>query len=517
MRRLGIVDIGSNTIRLAVFARHSSGGFSLHDDMRERVRLGAGVGATGRIEEARLDRALELLAQFADYGRGARLDDLEVFGTSALRDADNGEVLVRRARELGLVVRVLSGEDEARYGVLAVANGFDLDDAWVLDLGGGSAQLSRMENRRFASGSAHPLGAVRLSEQFLTGDPPKPRQVRALEAAVERELGAVAAAMVEQAGPLVAIGGAVRNLSRAVQIATGYPLDVLHGYWLRAKDLAALTDQLLATDQAGRAAIRGIDSERADVIHAAAVVFRWLVERTRRDGLLVSGGGVREGALYRHVLRPPHLVLRVGASAVEGLVEQHVIDRDHALQVRRTSLRVFDALAPSLGLEPRDRVLLGAAAALHECGLSVHYYRRQKHGAFLLQAKALEGFTHREQALLMLMVRYHRKGRAKLGNWQQLLEKGDKERLAGLIACLRLAIALDRSRGGRFPEVDLVVKSKRAVLRLPIEDEASVELKAVRAVAGDIGVALGRPLVVQPVVRARPKPDPRTRPVYGGG
>ena len=514
MRRLGIVDIGSNTIRLAVFGRQASGGFRLQDDVRERVRLGAGLSRSGRIEPARLQRALELLAQFADYSRGARLDDLEVFGTSAIRDASNGEALLDGARALGMTIRVLSGEDEAKLGVVAVSNGFDLDDAWVMDLGGGSAQLSRMEGRLAASGKSFPLGAVRLAEQFLHHDPPTADEVAALEDHVRAQVSEMVGAMCDQPGPLVAIGGAVRNLARTVQIADGYPLDLLHGYWLRATDLSALTDQLLDVDSAARASLRGIRTDRADVIHAAALVFRWIVRESGRRGLLISGDGVREGALYRHVLRQPHLVPSVREHAIEGLMEQHIADPTRARQVRRLATEVFDGLQPILQLGPRERILLDAAAALHEAGLSVNYYRRQKHGAFLLGASALDGFTHREQVLIILMVRNHRRGRPRLGPWQALMRAGDDDKLAGMLVCLQLAIALDRSRGSRVQILAIEISPPEVALRFAVDDSASIELQAVRALTEDVGNVLGRRFVVEGELQPEETPDPATRPVY---
>lgn len=514
MRRLGIVDIGSNTIRLAVFVRQASGGFRLQDDVRERVRLGAGLSNSGRIEPARLRRALELLARFADYSRGARLDDLEVFGTSAIRDAANGETLLSGARELGLTIRVLSGEDEAELGVVAVSNGFDLDDAWVMDLGGGSAQISRMVGRLATGGRSFPLGAVRLTEQFLHHDPPTATEIKALEDHVHQQIGSMVEAMRSHPGPLIAIGGGVRNLARAVQIADGYPLDLLHGYWLRAASLSSLTDELLRIGSAERARIRGIRVDRSDVIHAAALVFRWVVRASGRKGLLISGGGVREGALFRHVLRHPHLVPSVRDHAIEGLIEQHIADHTRARQVRRLAAKVFDSLLPILGLGPRERILLDAAAALHEAGLSVHYYRRQKHGAFLLGASALDGFTHREQVLIILMVRNHRRGRPRLDPWQALMRAGDDDKLAGMLVCLRLSIALDRSRGSRVQELEIEISASQAVLRFAVDDSASIELQAVCALADDVGVVLGRRFAVEGELRPQVTPDPATRPVY---
>ena len=117
------------------------------DDVGETVRLGQGLGTDGRLAEAAIERAAAALELFSDHANAIGLTDLEVIGTSALRDASNRQAFLDRTAGLGLEVRILTGEQEAEYGVRAVANGFDVEDAFVMDLGGGSAQISRMRGK----------------------------------------------------------------------------------------------------------------------------------------------------------------------------------------------------------------------------------------------------------------------------------------------------------------------------------------------------------------------------------
>ncbi|MEM8963697.1 MAG: Ppx/GppA phosphatase family protein [Acidobacteriota bacterium] len=474
--RYGIVDIGSNTIRLVVFTPREGGGFRLLDELRTRARLGEGLGQDGNITPAAMDRAFEVLRHIADYTRGARLDGLEVIGTSALRDAGNASEFLERVEELGLTVRVLPGEVEAKLGVLAVANGFRYRDAWVLDLGGGSAQISRMEGRRMVDGAAYPLGAVRLSEAFLHSDPPTADEIEALEAMIAHELGDVAKAMRERPDPLVMMGGTSRNLARAVQKADAYPLDLLHGFFMSSERLGSLTDQLLTSTTRERAGIRGIHPDRADIIVAGAVVLRWLLAASGQKGFVLSGYGVREGAYFRHVLEPPHLIHDVAAASIIGAMSLHVGDRAHAAHVRRLARLLFDGLRPIHELDDRDADILDAAAALHGVGLSVHYYRQQKHGMHLLTAGPLDGHDHREQALIALLVRYQHKEAPKLSPLKEVMGRGDKRRLLMLSGCLRLADALDRSRAGRVRDLHIKAGKKTIHLGVEVDDPTAVEL-----------------------------------------
>jgi exopolyphosphatase / guanosine-5'-triphosphate,3'-diphosphate pyrophosphatase len=482
-RRIGIVDLGSNTARLVVFSYAPGRWFRLTDSIRERVRLAAGMDQHGRLQPAAIERALAALQLFADFAQAAGLDHAQVIATSAVRDAVDGPDLVRAIESLGLPVRVLSGSEEAELGVIAVANGFAEPDAWVLDLGGGSVQVSRMRGRRFVAGRAHPLGAVRLTERFfgLGGGPPAPRppsakRVARLEAEIARHLEADARDLRTSSDPLIALGGTARSLAGAVQQATRYPLDLLHGYRLERSELEQLTDQLLARTVEERAAIAGINPDRADVILAGALVFRWLLRHGERDHLVISGDGVREGALFQHLLPPPHLVEDVRAFSARNLFQHYEQPAAHTEAVGRLAIGLFDGLRPLHRLGGAERDLLRHAALLHDIGMTVSYYGHHRHGAFLIENSGLAGFSHREIAFLALLVRGHRKGNVGAGALAPLLAEGDLERLRALTACLRLAEHLERSRSGRIRAVRVEIGKRAVRLLLDAPARPTVEM-----------------------------------------
>lgn len=475
MRTLGIADLGSNTARLVVFAYEPGQWFRITDGIREAVRLGEGLAASSRLTRGALKRALAAVELFSDYAGATELDHLELLGTSALRDAENRGDFVTAVRRLGHEVRVLSGEQEAALGVLAVANGFALDDAWVMDLGGGSAQLSLMRRRRYVEGTDHPLGAVRLTEALLHSDPPRADEVRALEKAVERELGDFVQRL-DGSLPLVAMGGTIRNLARIAQRQQGYPLDLLHGYALTRPALEEVTEELLAHRLPARSEIPGLNSDRADIIVAGALVFRWLLRRSRVGSILVSGHGVREGAFFRRFLESPHLLPDVRGFSIRNRARLFPALPAHVLQVRELASQLFDGLAPLHGMGPAERELLDAAAVLHDSGTVLDYFRHDVHGAYMLTSAPLDGFSHRELALLALLVRYHRRGKPKLGDFKSLCRPGDKRRLLQLAACLRLAESLERSRAGRVRGLTVRLRGERALVSLEAQEEPTIEL-----------------------------------------
>lgn len=498
MQRLGIVDLGSNTARLVVFGYEPGEWYRLIDEIREPVRLGEGMGRGNLLTPAAIERASAALRLYAHFARATSLAPPRVIATSALRDAANADLFFDRVRDLELEVDVLTGTEEAALGVRAVASSFALADAWVVDLGGGSAQISRMEDRLFREGEAYPVGAVRLSESCLGHDPPKSSEIAALEKRAEELLGPLAAEMRRRPAPVVAMGGTIRNLTRAVQKRKNYPLGRVHGYFLARADLEELLARLLGMRVSKRRRVAGIHPDRADVILAGGLVFRWLLRNAGLDGLWISGYGVREGALLERFLPPPHLVPDVRRFSIDNLFCCYRQPLRHTASVRRLARRIFYGLAPLHGLGPEEAELLDSAAVLHDIGMAVGYHNHHKHGAYLVETSyLLNGFTHREQALLILLVRYHRKGSPRWGRWRDLARPGDDKLLITLAACLRLAEYLERARAGRVSDVRVWITKKTTTLELIAEEDPTVEIWEAKKHTSLFEQAFGRRLVLK--------------------
>ncbi|MFI5005568.1 MAG: hypothetical protein ACHQE6_11205, partial [Solirubrobacterales bacterium] len=194
--RLAVIDLGSNSFRLVVFSA-AEGWWQRTDEIYEAVRIGEGMTATGRLGEAPMRRALATLDVFGHFCQAAGLLDpsapagaVDALATSAIRDAENAAAFLAQARErTSLPIRVLSREEESRYGYLAAVNSTTLSDGCVLDLGGGSMQLVRVEDRRERESGSWRLGAVRMTERFVPGPTPaKRRQLQELREHVAGEL-----------------------------------------------------------------------------------------------------------------------------------------------------------------------------------------------------------------------------------------------------------------------------------------------------------------------------------------
>ncbi|HEY0362551.1 MAG TPA: Ppx/GppA phosphatase family protein [Solirubrobacteraceae bacterium] len=452
--QIAVADLGSNSFRLVVFTA-AEDWWKRTDEIYEAVRIGEGLAATGELGEAGMARAQATMEVFAHFcsASGIEPDAVLAVATSAIRDASNSAQFLERAQAAsGLRVRVLSGEEEARYGFLAAVNSTTLSDGVMLDIGGGSMQLVHVVGRHSRELDSWPLGAVRMSERFLPGvGPAKPKQVRELVGYVTAKLER--APWLGRCGPrLVGIGGTIRNLAAAAQRDLEVPEAGVQGYVITRDELDRLVDELASRAPAERAKFPGIKPSRGDIILGGAIVVQTVMEVGGFEGIEVTEAGLREGVFFEHHLGgDPPLFEDVRHASVVNLAAQYGMDPEHSphtAHVARLALGLFDELAAAEIHEGDavERELLWAAALLHDIGMTVDYDDHHKHSRYLVLNAGLPGFEQRELALIGQAVRYHRKGTPALGPFAPLAVKGDEERLNRMSACLRLAEDLERSR-----------------------------------------------------------------------
>jgi exopolyphosphatase/guanosine-5'-triphosphate,3'-diphosphate pyrophosphatase len=500
-RRTAVIDLGSNSFRLVVFTA-GPGWWRRTDEIYEPVRLGEGQADHGPLQPAPTARALRTIEVFAHFCQATGLPpaDVHPVATSAIRDAANRDELLAAAEAAsGLRVRVLSAEDEALLGYVAAINSSTLADGLVLDLGGGSLQLTRVRDRRPVASGSWPLGAVRMTEAFLPGERAGRKQVRALREHVARALRD--APWPEGGAPrMVGLGGTVRNLAAAAQLAAGLPSFGVQGFALERPALDALVDELAARPAAKRGAVPGIKPERADLILAGALVVQAVMEQAGAPALEVTEHGLREGVFLAAHLAPadPPLVPDVRAASVRNLAAVYDNLTAHSEHVARLALSMWDALAGA-GLHagvPEERELLWAAAMLHDIGVTVDYDDHHKHSRYLILNAGLPGFSPREVALVAQMARYHRKGAPALGLAAPLARPGDEALLRRGAALLRVAEQLERARDQLVRDARVEVQDGAVRLALVGDGEVGLARWGAQGQAGVFAEAFGRRLEV---------------------
>ena len=453
--RVAIGDLGSNSWRLVVFGYGPGPWWKRTDELYETVRIGAGLGSSGRLSDDAMQRGAETLAVFARFCRASRIEpqDIHFVATSAIRDASNGpEFLARVQAETGLEIEVLDARREGWFGYIAAVNTTTLRNGAVLDIGGGSMQLIDVRERAAGEIASFPLGAVRITEQFLADDGDRPARRKTVDRVRAHVRDALSAAPWLDGRRLVGVGGAVRNLAAAAAHADGAPDLGVQGYVIGAGALDELVETLSALPPAERGTVPGIKPGRGDIILASAIVLQTVVQVGGFAGIEATEAGLREGVFLARTLLDPDdpLIDDVRTAAVRNLAVQYESDLRHTEHVTELALQMFDSLTqahpPLFTPLPEERELLWAASMLHDVGMVISYDDHHKHSRYLIESAELPGFDPRERALIAQITRYHRKGAPKLGAIESLATEGDTALLDRCATILRLAEHLERGR-----------------------------------------------------------------------
>lgn len=300
--RIAVIDIGSNTANVAVYAAPLRGALDRVADRSEPLRLMRRLGSDGMLAPSAIERLLETLRSFRDFAGDHGAEKVIVLATSAVRDAKNADAVARLAREeLGLAFRVIDGQEEGALAGIATSCLLGVREGVVVDLGGGSLQLVELRAGSVGRTVSLPLGALRLTDKFQFGDAVSAEAVLALRAHVDEALAGVNW-LRAAAGPLVGVGGTLRALAKVDRRARGWPIAHGHGYLLGRDAIERTWEHASRVDAGRRRDIPGLAGHRVDTIAAGACTVLRVMAARRTHEVRMNSYGVREGAALRAFL-----------------------------------------------------------------------------------------------------------------------------------------------------------------------------------------------------------------------
>ncbi len=450
-RPFAVLDVGSNSARMMVFRLRAGEHLDVLEDARAPLRLARRLRSGNELGADAIDRTLEALRDFRAVAEGAGADRILAVATSAVRDADDGPILLDRARALGVQLDIIDGDTEARLGFIGAIHDLAVSGGATLDVGGGSVEISRFSDRRLNATWTFELGSLRVSDRFLEGDPPSVSQIRKLRRAVAAELDQAAIGRLEHGEHLVGIGGTVRNLAKIDMHRTEHPLRLLHGYALPADHLAELADELAVRTMKRRARMAGLNPDRADSILGGALVLLEIMRTLGADRIVVSSRGVREGLALggdEASVPPPRWVRTISVATLSA----RFATWDPSGAERRVELatRLHESLDP----EARDAVreMLVHAATVLDVGRAIDYYDRFEHAAMIVTAADLGGFTHETLGILSAILR-QADDDIRLGSYRRLIAAADRAAVLRAATVLALADELKRRIAPAQPAV----------------------------------------------------------------
>jgi exopolyphosphatase/guanosine-5'-triphosphate,3'-diphosphate pyrophosphatase len=465
--------VGSNSIRQIIADVSADGAIRVLDEMKAAPRLAAGMSATGELDTRAISRAAESLSRMTTLAKQFGAQRIQIVATSAVRDADNADAFRRAVRDAtGLGVRILDGDEEARLAFRSALAHFDLgaSRAAVMDIGGGSLELALSARGVIERMVSLPLGALRLTEQFV-GDECSRRDVRRLRKHVREILRAKLPAREWRGAEIIGSGGTVSNLAGMTLARRGMQAaHTVHGTRVSRGDVEHLLDALEDTSLEERQSMPALNPARADIIVAGLAVIAEVLARLDAHDLVVSAYGIREGLLLEAARVTPSIANPGDARrrSVTRFAEACRFEEPHANHVRTLALQLFDKVGERLGCVAADRQILSDAALLHDVGYHVSYDKHHKHSYYLIAHAELLGMSPAEQIVVANVARYHR-GREPRRRHRgfEALDGDLRRQVRRLAAILRLADGLDRGHAGAIDHVR-VRWSQRALRLTPM-------------------------------------------------
>jgi exopolyphosphatase/guanosine-5'-triphosphate,3'-diphosphate pyrophosphatase len=504
--RLAAIDIGTNSIHMIVVKVRPDLSFEVIDREKDMVRLGAG-GLDGRsLTPAAMTAAFQTLAKFRRLAETHKVDEIVAAATSATREADNGgDFIADVDRQTGIRIRVISGTEEARLIHLAAGYGVDVggNTAVVVDIGGGSVEVTLGTATQLALGKSFKTGVIRLTERFVKSDPLSERDERRLTKHLSREMGAyLDQVAMRRFDRVIGTSGTILSLGAlASSNISGDRAEELRNRRVSAKAIRKLRKRLTSMSIEERLKVPGMDPRRADLSVAGSVLIDSILRRLGAEELTLCDLALREGLVLDYIHRNSARIRKVERypdvrrRSIVELGERCGYWSEHAQQVARLALAIFDQTRSVHGLGDREREWLEYGALLHDIGVHISYERHHRHSYYLIKNGDLRGFDPREIEVIALIARYHRQGTPKKSHEGYGDLPGSARRaVKALAAMVRLAEGLDRSHAQALEGIDLYPRGDDYLARLRAAGDAELELWAAHRHVAPLEAMLGKPV-----------------------
>jgi exopolyphosphatase / guanosine-5'-triphosphate,3'-diphosphate pyrophosphatase len=486
MPTFAAIDIGSNSVRLKIARLHAGHLKEVHED-REVTRLGEGVFSGGLLAPEAMSETVRVLRRFHRAIQECGTDAVKVVATAALRDARNSHAFLEWVRSTtGWTIEIISGLEEARLIHLGIISHTRLGAANVLlvDLGGGSCELTLSREGHIRDTVSLPLGAVRLTSEFLKHDPPRKRELKQLQSFVTREVGRIqnriraarVRTVIATSGTADALAGIASHLARSKGRRSTMPVT--------REMMRRIVKQITRMTIEQRQKVPGIGPRRAEIICAGAMAYAELLERCHLSAFRYSPLGLRDGILAQMAAerdrstRSGRAIESERWESIKRAVEHYRVDMNHALHVREAALLLFSSLKSVHQLPPEYREWLSAAAMLYEVGDYVNRNGHHRHTFYIIANSEILGYTPQQRRIIGSIARYLGKSRPTPGDGQMnALSVEEQESIKKASMLLRIARAVNIGRSQTVARMGVSARNGRVSLKLAARGNASVDLE----------------------------------------
>ncbi|MBQ4838353.1 MULTISPECIES: exopolyphosphatase [Pseudoalteromonas] len=450
------IDLGSNSFHLVV-AREVDGRLQILHKEKQRVYLAAGLNQNFDLDDAAIERAMHVLAQFAATLKGFEKQNVEVAATYTLRNCSNLRTFLKQAKSVfPYKINVISGQEEARLIYQGVANYIhDENNRLVIDIGGGSTEIIIGKHQHHKLLTSRNIGCVTMSKLFFEDGKLSEKRFKKAIIHAEQNIEAITASY-SKAGWQTCLGtsGTIKTLAAINEelftnkTLTLASLELIRAYFVQAQSLANIN-------------LKALPEERKSSIAGGLAVLIGAFNQLNIEQMVYCDYALREGLLHELA---QNAEFDIRTRTITSFAEQYAVDTLHAQNICHTITRLFKAARVHWQLESLDLEVLRWAVQLHEVGIAINSSGIHKHSAYVVSNSQLPGFTQEQQQLLGALIRFHRK-KIKPSELNTLVELESQGQFAKLLTLLRLAILFHQKRQkSQVPDYTLSVTNSTVEL-----------------------------------------------------
>lgn len=498
MKNIGIIDIGSNSIRL-ILIEICANYFRIIDEKKETVRLGMDMAADGHLNPLRMEKAISTLSNFKSLCEGLGECNIFPVATEAVRRASNQKEFLQLVKSrLDMDIRVLTGAEEAYYDYFGVINSMEFSDVLIMDIGGSSTELIWVENKAIKKSISLPFGALNISDKFNLSEKMNSNTEKELHSFLMSQFGKVAWLGGVMNLPMIGVGGTVRNIGRISRKNNNYPIDRSHNYSMESSEVLNLYDYVKYNNPEQRKKIKGLSKDRSDIFIGAFSVAATLLEFCNSPQLIVSGSGLREGLLHE-ILHGDQVIKDVLEFSLNNVITTLNIDKIHAHHVWKLAESLYTQLRPLHKINGNTYKILKTAALLNDCGKTINFYSYHKHTFYMMANLPINGLPHKDliMAAYAMMVCVKENFDIDKSPYVKLLTKEDKYIIERLGVILSLAESLDKKKNGNITEVECELRSESLYLHLVSKGTTEGERKEIEGHGAYFAKVYGKTLQIE--------------------
>ncbi|SDN42629.1 Ppx/GppA family phosphatase [Alkalicoccus daliensis] len=469
IQQIGIIDMGSNSVRFVIYEVDEQACFREIQNLKITARLSTYIDDEGFMNKEGISLVLDTLDKFASIAESYQLTAVRGVATAAIRNASNRDEIMEAIRtESEFPFEVLTEEQEAYYGYLAVTNSTDFDEAVTIDIGGGSTEITYFKNRELQQSFSFPFGAITLKKQFISGDTPNDDEWEKLCEFIKHSYHTLDW-IADKNVPVIGIGGSARNLALVHQDDISYPLSGLHQYTMTLDDISNTAEDLLDMSMKKREKLDGLSKDRADIILPAIAAMQVLLEEVGTEQFVVSNRGLRDGLFFEKMLASIEVTHfpNVKEESFYQLSNYYRLNAQHQKRISVLSTYLANELGRHdlINLTAEQSHLLRLGANVFYIGRSIHAESESEHTFYLLTNQSIDGLSHMDRLAVAFISSFKSKSQLKqfAKPFKKWVEKDTLQTYELLGALNRFCHALNISEQSVINKLEITKVSKRGI------------------------------------------------------